>query len=127
MMQRMRILRFAAFAVLLATAACSTLTYDLGAVPFDVSAKPAARGNAAGEPFTLTSKSVLWVHGLLGKDQPNVGALLREQCKDCAAVTDFRVNVGASFHDWLLTHLTLGLVRMKTVTITGRSTKAAPG
>ena len=58
--------------------------------------------------------------GLAGKDQPDVGALLREHCKDSVGVSDFRVSMGASFHDWLLTHLTLGFVRMKTVRVTGK-------
>ncbi|MGE3174579.1 MAG: hypothetical protein AB7O97_18250 [Planctomycetota bacterium] len=106
------------FALLLLLTSCGALSYDLSAVPFDVSARP---GADAGEEFTLTGKSVLWIHGLAGKDQPDVGALLRERCgDDCSGVTDFRVAVGASFHDWLLTHLTLGLVRMKTVTVSGR-------
>lgn len=106
--------------LLLLLAGCGALSYDLSAVPFDVSARPGA-GADAGEEFTMTGKSVLWIHGLAGKDQPDVGALLRERCgDDCSGVTDFRVAVGASFHDWLLTHLTLGLVRMKTVTVSGR-------
>jgi len=34
-------------------------------------------------------------------------------------VANFRVEVAATGHDWLLTHLTLGLVRIKTVSIRG--------
>ena len=64
-------------------------------------------------------KDVIWVHGLFGEDQPDVAQLVREQCGDCAGVANFRVSVAGSFHDWLLTHLTLGFVRLKTVTIRG--------
>src|SRR5262245_27330051 len=106
--------------VVLCATGCATLSYDLSSVPFDVSARPAAAGQAT-EPFTVTGKAVMWVHGLCGKDQPDVGALLLQQCgADCSGVTDFRVEVAASFHDWLVTHLTLGFIRMKTVTIHGQ-------
>lgn len=106
------------FALALATAACSSLRYDLADVPFPVSAQPAPAG-APAEPFTVTGKSVLWAHGLFGEDQPDVGALLQEACGPCAGVANFRASAGAGFHDWLLTHLTLGLVRIKTVTVSG--------
>lgn len=110
--------RLLALAFLMPLAACGSLTYDLTDVPFPVSARPNTELKA--EDFELTGKSVLWVHGLAGKDQPDVGALLREHCKGSVGVSDFRVSMGASFHDWLLTHLTLGFVRMKTVRVTGK-------
>lgn len=105
-------------AVLPFAASCGTLTYDLSDVPFPVSARP--NPDRESEEFELTGKSVLWVHGMAGKDQPDVGAMLREHCDGSYGVSDFRVTVGASFHDWLLTHLSLGFVRMKTVRVTGR-------
>lgn len=110
--------RLLALAFLMPLAACGTLTYDLSDVPFPVSARPNTELKA--EDFELTGKSVLWVHGLAGKDQPDVGAMLREHCNGSVGVSDFRVSVGASFHDWLLTHLSLGFVRMKTVRVTGK-------
>jgi hypothetical protein len=113
-MQRMLV----SFAFVLPLASCGTLTYDLSDVPFPVSARPMPERDS--EPFELTGKSVLYVHGLAGKDQPDVGKMLLERCAGTPGVTDFRVTVGASFHDWLLTHLSLGLVRMKTVRVTGR-------
>ncbi|HEX5051684.1 MAG TPA: hypothetical protein VFZ65_07935 [Planctomycetota bacterium] len=104
-------------AALLLLASCSSLRYDLASVPFPVSASPAGAG--AGEPFSVTGKSVLWVHGLFGDDQADVAGLLRAACEPCAGVADFRASAATSFHDWLVTHLTLGFVRMKTVTVTG--------
>ncbi len=109
--------RCALFALLL-TAACSSLRYDLASVPFPVSASPAPLGVAT-QSFTTAGKSVLWVHGLFGDSQPDVAALVRDACGECAGVANFRATAGASFHDWLVTHLTLGLVRMKTVTVAG--------
>jgi hypothetical protein len=107
-----------AVAAALVLAACSSFGYDLSPVPFDVSAKPAPAG-ARTQPFTVRGKTVLWVYGLCGEALPDVAAWLREQCPDGEQVADFHVSVAASFHDWLLTHLTLGFVRMKTVTVTG--------
>lgn len=114
----MRHPRLASLLLLPLLAACSSLRYDLGSVPFPVSAQPAADG-AATERFEVTGKSVLWVHGLLGDGQPDVAALLQDACGPCAGVANFRAAASASFHDWLLTHLTLGFVRMKTVTVSG--------
>ena len=117
-MQAMRVLNRLRFAVLLPLAACSSLHYDLGPVPFPVSARPADPGIAS-EAFEVTGKSVLWVHGLLGTSDADVAALLQEAGGDCGGVANFRAAASASFHDWLVTHLTLGLVRMKTVTVSG--------
>ena len=100
-------------------ASCSSLSYDLASVPFPVSASPAP-APATTEPFVATGKAVLWVHGLFGQSQPDVAALVREACGPCEGVAAFRVASAASFHDWLLTHLSLGFVRMKTVTISGQ-------
>lgn len=110
--------RHVPFAVLLLTAACSSLRYDLASVPYPVSAQPAAAGTAS-ERFEVTGRSVPWVHGLLGDSQADVAALLQEACGPCAGVANFRAAAAASFHDWLVTHLTLGFVRMKTVTVSG--------
>lgn len=103
---------------LLVAAGCMSLRYDLGSVPFPVSASPAPAG-AATESFAVTDKAVLWVHGLLGETEADVAALVRDAGQDSTGIANFRVTSAASFHDWLVTHLTLGLVRMKTVTVSG--------
>lgn len=101
-------------------AGCSTFTYNLAGVGFPVSAKPAGEG-AATKPIELGGKTVLWLHGLGGSSQPDVAALLKEHCgAECAGVAEFRAEASTSFHDWLVTHLTLGFIRMKTVSITGQ-------
>ncbi len=106
------------------SAACSSLSYDLAGVPVPVSASPAPAG-AASEPFAVQQKSVLWVHGLFGADSPDVAAIVREAAAGAESVADFRVEVAASGHDWFLTHLTLGFVRMKSVTVRGVRVGAA--
>lgn len=100
-------------------AGCSSFAYDLSDLPYPVTATPNRSPELHGEPFALSAKDVLWVHGLFGESIPDVAALLREQCGECAGIADLRVGVAGTFHDWLATHLSLGFVRMKTVTIRG--------
>lgn len=106
--------------LLLLPGACSTLRYDLTGLPFPVHATPAVTADGATELFARTGKQVLWVHGLLGEQQPDVAALLRDGVAGGSGVADFRAAATATFHDWLVTHLTLGFVRMKTVTVSGQ-------
>lgn len=110
----------ALLAVVLFAAGCSSLDYDLARLSFPVRATPATPQERTSEPFTATAKSVLWVHGLFGRSGPDVAGLLQEAASDSAGVVEFRAGASASFHDWLITHLTLGFVRIKTVTISGR-------
>lgn len=106
-------------ALLLLLGACHSLTFRLDDVPFPVSASPAGSFAGKVEPFSISAHSVLWVHGLLGQSKPDVAALLRETCGNCDGVVDFRVSAGTSVHDWIVTHLTLGFVRSKSITISG--------
>jgi hypothetical protein len=112
--------RLAAAACLAALASCTTLDYDLSGVPVPISAKPEPAGEAEVTPFRIEEKHVMWLHGLAGTRQPDVAALVAEAARDHDRVADLRVRVGAGGHDWLLTHLTLTLVRLKTVTIEGQ-------
>ncbi|MDA7936680.1 hypothetical protein N9B90_01935 [bacterium] len=107
--------------LLLAMTSCSSMHYSLEGVDYPVYASPST--DDAGEEFSLQSKYVMYVHGLLGEKQPKVAELLNKHCgdaKEIQSVTDFRVSAGANLFDWLGTHLSLGLVRLKTVHIRGR-------
>ena len=106
----------AALALLLAS--CSSLEYDLSRLDFPVSATPAPAG-AVTEPFAIECKTALWVHGLLGESVPDVCALLQDLDPGPKGIANFRVSVGGGFHDWLLTHLSATLVRLKSVEIRG--------
>lgn len=108
--------RVTAVLFLLLATACGSMRYDLNVVRCPVRANA---GPGGGEPFELTSKYVLYVHGLLGEKQPPVGQLVAERSSGAEAVSDFRVQSGANLWDWLGTHLSLGLVRLKTVRISG--------
>ncbi len=100
-----------------------SLDYDLSTVPVPVSAKP-AKGPA--EPFEIEARRVLRAHGLFGRKTPDVAALLREESEGYDRVAGLRVCQESNFHQWLLTHLTLSLVRMRTVVIEGELVRDEP-
>src|SRR5262245_12522085 len=111
---------------LLATA-CLSLDYDLSAVPVPVSAKPAEVGSQETVPFRVEARNMLWVDGLFGRHVPDVAALVTEQARGYDCIADFRVSQETNIHQWLLTHLTLSLVRMKTVVIRGQLVRDGRG
>jgi hypothetical protein len=100
--------------------ACVTVDYDLSTVPVPVSAKPAEPGTLEAVPFRIEARNVLWFDGLFGRSTPDVAALVMEEARGYDRIADFRVSNETSFHQWLLTHLSLTLVRMKTVVIRGQ-------
>ena len=99
--------------------ACFSLDYDLSSIPIPLSASAADPTQGEIEPFRIEARNVLWMDGLFGHEQPDVAALVAEQARGCDAVANFRVSHETNFHQWLLTHLSLTLVRMKTVVISG--------
>ncbi len=104
--------------------ACGSLKYDLSDLDFPLRAGPAPAGSTT-RPFALETKSILWIHGLAGHRQPDVAQQLRVLEPGPGGIANLRVTQGASFHDWLLTHLSLTLVRMKTVRIEGEVVEGA--
>jgi len=113
--------RSRAFTLVLAllAAGCVALDYDLSSIPIPVSATPAAPGEGEIEPFEIKARNVLWFDGLFGHERPDVAALLAERARGADRIAGFRVSQETNFHQWLLTHLSLTLVRMKTVVIRG--------
>ena len=100
-------------------ASCVSLDYDLASVPIPISAQPAEPGASSVVPFEIEAKNYLWVDGLLGRSQPDVADLVREKAEGYDRITNFRVTQSAAFHDWLIAHLSVTLVRMKTVVVEG--------
>ena len=100
-------------------ASCVSLDYDLSEVPVPISAQPATAADGEVEPFTIEAKQYLWAHGLFGRTTPDVAALVRERAEGARAIANFRVKQTSNVHQWLLTHLSLSLVRMRTVVIEG--------
>jgi len=95
-----------------------TLEYDLSEVFVPVSAKPAGVA-ASTVPFHLEGSDVQWVYGAFGESEADVGALLAKKAQGYDEVANFRVRYYSSFVDFLVTHLSLSLVRMKSVEIEG--------
>lgn len=114
----------AALMLAYAGVACVSLDYDLSSIPVPVSAKPADPDAGEIEPFTIEAKNVLWVHGLFGRSSPDITALVLEESKGYDSIAGFRVQQKSNFHQWLLTHLSLTLVRMRTVVIEGQLVRA---
>ncbi len=106
--------------LVLLPSACVALDYDLSSVPIPVRAKPSDPGQGKSEEFRIEAKNVLWLDGLFGRSTPDVAALVAEKAEGYAGIADFKVSQETNFHQWLLTHLSLTLVRMKTVVIRGR-------
>jgi len=100
----------------LAAGGCMSLDYDLAAVPIPISAQPAGEGVPT-EPITIEATHVLYAHGLLGEREPDVAWMINLPSNGYSRITGFRLTHGATFHDWLLTHLSLTLLRFKSITI----------
>ena len=105
------------------TTACLSVDYDLSGVAMPISAKPAEPGAAEVVPFRVEARQVLWFDGLFGRSTPDVAELVREAGHGYDRLASFRVRQETNIHQWLLTHLTLSLVRMKTVVIEGEGVR----
>jgi len=108
-------------------AACVSVDYDLSSVPVPISAKPAEPGAAEVVPFRIEARNTLWFDGLFGRSTPDVAALVAEKARGYDRIANFKVGQEVNIHHWLLTHLTLTLVRMKRVVIQGQLVRDAHG
>ena len=102
------------------TCGCVSLDYDLRSVPIPISAKPVCEDAGTVEEFRIEARNVLWAHGLFGHEQPDVAALIAERSAGWDRIAGFRIQQTANTSHWLLTHLTLTLVRMRKVVIVGQ-------
>ena len=105
---------------LLLAAGCAPLNYDLSSVPLPISAKPVDVDSGVVTPFRIESRNTLWIHGLAGQDTPDVAALVTEASAGYDRIAGFRVKQTTGASHWLLTHLSLTLIRMKKVIIEGQ-------
>jgi len=110
----------------LASASCVSLDYDLSGIPVPISAKPAEDPAAEVVPFELEARNILWVHGAFGHREPDVAALVAEAAEGYDRIAGFRVRQTSNLHQWLATHLSLTIVRMRTVVIEGQLIRDAP-
>jgi hypothetical protein len=105
--------------LLLGLSACATTRFDLSAVKVPIVANQVRQQGEVVSSFSVRKKSILWLHGLLGETVPDVAGVVAEAARGYDQVVNFRVNQAPRFGDWLATHLTLGVMRMKTVVIEG--------
>ncbi len=119
--------RFVMWTAVLVLAGCSTTHFELESLPVPILSNDAGFEGAERQPFEERRKSILWVHGLFGESVPDIASIVGERAAGADAIVDFRVAHGAVFHDWLITHLSLTLIRMKTVTIRGAVVRERSG
>ena len=118
----MHAMKYALLAWMLVFSGCMSLQYDLDsvAIPLLAKAAPADLDASKVTPFRVTSKDILWAHGAFGRSMPDVAEMLNSVIDGHDRVAGFRVTQSGGFHEWLAVHLSLTLVRMKTVVIEGQ-------
>ena len=83
----------------------------------------AAGQPAQGERFSVTSRAVYGLWGIVPIKQPSLRKALAAQLAGGTGVADLRIKVRSRFIDVLITGLTLGLIVPRAVTFEGVVTK----
>jgi hypothetical protein len=114
----------AALPLLLAVslAACAQ-TFDATSVGVPVTLASPAGQPAAGSPFTISSKAVFGLWGVVNLRQPSLRKALAGQLGGGGGIADVRIKVRSRWSDVLITALTAGLIVPRTVTFEGVVTK----
>lgn len=79
----------------------------------------AATAPAEGQRFSVTSKAVYGIWGLVSLKQPSLEKTLATQLVGGRSVADVRIRVRSGFTDLLFSVLTAGLIVPRSVTIEG--------
>ncbi|MBA3344536.1 MAG: hypothetical protein H0T44_04425 [Gemmatimonadales bacterium] len=96
---------------------------------------PAALASPAGQPpqgprFSVTTRAVFGIWGLLRFRDPSLRKALAAQLVGGSGIADLRIRVRSRWSDLLITGLTLGLIVPRSVTyegvVTGLPAPAAP-
>jgi hypothetical protein len=103
--------------VLLATG-CS-LTLDATKLGVPATLASAAGAPAQGERFSVTSRAVYGLWGVVKFSEPKIQKQLAAQLVDGKEIADVRIKVRSKFSDLLITGLTLGLIVPRAVTVEG--------
>lgn len=103
--------------VLLATG-CS-LTLDATKLGVPATLASAAGTPAQGEKFSVTSRAVYGLWGVVKFSEPKIQKQLAAQLVDGKEIADVRIKVRSKFSDILITGLTLGLIVPRAVTVEG--------
>lgn len=109
-----------ALALLLAisTTACVN-TFDATRLGVPVTMASAASQPAEGTSFSVTSRAVYGIWGLVKLSEPSLQKSLASQLVGGSEVANLRIKVRSKFSDLLITGLTLGLIVPRAVTYEG--------
>ena len=104
--------------ILLFVTGCA-MTFD--ATHLGVNARLASDASqpAEGTPFSITSRAVYGLWGLVKFSEPSIRKALASQLVGGKEIADVRIKVRSKLSDILITGLTLGLVVPRAVTIEG--------
>ena len=117
------VLRAALPLLLAASLAACAQTFDATSVGVPVTLASAAGQPPSGSPFTVSSKAVFGLWGVLPLKQASLRKALAAQLGGGAAIADVRIKVRSRWSDVLFTVITAGLVVPRTVTFEGVVTK----
>lgn len=113
-----RLLHAGLAALLLGVTGCS-LTFDSSHLGVPVSLASDAAAPVSPDSFSVTSRAVYGLWGVVNFSQPSLRKALASQLVGGKAVTNVRIKVRSKFSDLLITGLTLGLIVPRAVTIEG--------
>ena len=98
-------------------------TFDATTLGVPVTMASPAGQDAQGARFSVSSKSVFSLWGLLRLKEPSLRKALAAQLAGGAGVADLKIRVRSRWSDLLITGLTLGLIVPRSVTFEGVVTK----
>lgn len=116
-MQRSR-WRFLVPVLLLFGSACAN-TFDATKLGVPATLASSASAPAEGVPFSITSRAMYGLWGVVKFSEPSVRKTLAAQLAGGKEIADVRIKVRSKFTDLLITGLTLGLLVPRAVTIEG--------
>lgn len=105
-------------ALVILVAGCAN-TFDATKLGVPATLASSAEKPAEGTPFSVTSRAVYGLWGLVKFSEPSLRKTLAAQLVGATEVADVRIKVRSKFTDLLVTGLTLGLIVPRAVTIEG--------
>lgn len=104
--------------LMILVAGCAN-TFDATKLGVPTTLASSAAKPAEGTPFSVTSRAVYGLWGVVKFSEPSVRKTLAAQLVGGSEIADVRIKVRSKFSDLLVTGLTLGLIVPRAVTIEG--------
>lgn len=115
----MRLFRLVSAALALALALGCANNFDATRLGVPVTLASSAATPAVGDSFSVTSRAVYGLWGVVKFSEPSLKKALAAQLAGGKEVADVRIRVRSRLSDIIITGLTLGLVVPRAVTIEG--------